>query len=346
MKTPFYHTGLAIGLVSVLALTSCKKSQPEAAATPDKSDTGEALVNALVNPDDFAEGAPLEDATPEFQNDSLGLIGGTEPTISAISNVTIAISYINWKPISINQRDKLLVADSTASCTGMVVAPTLIITAGHCFKYINNPNAIVVYTGAGSDSRTGGKIGPSHAIARYGYKSTGQPTSHDFGYIILKRPITTKLIPIASPTELTSILKKGKQVYAVGYGYRDTNKTMSGWKGQLSDTILANSPADGLIAVGGAFYGTSSAQNLSSKHLCQGDSGGPLFAKTNTTKAWRLVGIVAAGDPNCKVGGTTYVALTKARVCWGVRLCQDIVLSSSAKAFESPKPGSANLYLV
>jgi endonuclease G len=162
----------------------------------------------------------------------------------------------------------------SADCTGTLVAPTVVITAGHC----NDPTLDAVLIGTSSLARPGdGETIP--VVQRIEYPSSW--TSIDVTVLVLARPAIEPPRPIASGWVRYDIVN-GAPVAFVGYGSIDKNGNtfvpeLQEARSTITDfdcTTMAgcNTAAkpDGELGAGGMGIDT-----------CPGDSGGPLYLVTD-----------------------------------------------------------------
>ena len=187
-------------------------------------------------------------------------------------------------------------------CTGTIVHPTLIITAGHCLSRIKSPDEIKIYLGEGEEGRENVhgqyevksfKISPD-----YGWSFGAW---NDMAYVISKEslPIEENEIPeiLVDEEEQKQIIRLHKEVHIVGYGKREGGKI--GIKYEAIAPIVAYDRKE--VDIGGE-----------GKDSCTGDSGGPAYGQLENGQ-WRVFGIVSKGSL-CGWGGTW--ARMSAQICW------------------------------
>jgi secreted trypsin-like serine protease len=196
--------------------------------------------------------------------------------------------------------DVVLVVAPMALCTGTLVAPDVVLTAGHCID--TGPKEVLV------DSVDYAKPGGEVIAVKSAIAYPDWEHQYDVGVLVLEHPAAPKPRTVASACVL-----KGATVRVVGFGL--TTASGTGENSRLHQAVLdvddptcARDPACApAIAPNGEFtaggHGTDS---------CFGDSGGPVFLDD------RLVGVVSrgvgtAGSP-CS-GGGVYVRADKV-VAW------------------------------
>ncbi len=185
------------------------------------------------------------------------------------------------------------------ACTGTLIAPNVVITAGHCVEG-GAPDQVLVGATAKSRPEEGELLDIQKAIA---YPDSQQTI--DVALLVLTQPSTIAPRLIASGWARADI-KNGAAVELVGYGTTDRNgnvETDSLLEAQSTITDFncttsagCNSAArpDGELGAGGMGIDT-----------CPGDSGGPIYVLTDYGSF--LAGVTSRGyDSNryyCSEGG-------------------------------------------
>lgn len=186
-----------------------------------------------------------------------------------------------------------------AACTGTLIAPTIVMTAGHCVEG-GAPDAVLVGATAKSRPEEGETIDVMRAIPYPDSQNT-----IDIAVLVLARPATTAPRLIASGWARADI-KNGGQVQLVGYGTTDRNgnietdslmeatSSITDYNCMTSSGCNVAARPDGELGAGGMGIDT-----------CPGDSGGPLYLLTDYGAF--LAGVTSRGYNNnqyfCSEGG-------------------------------------------
>ncbi len=187
----------------------------------------------------------------------------------------------------------------TAICTGTLIAPAVVLTAGHC---VEGPDDVVVFTGDGEDDAKIA-VAAAHAVrAKAVHASLRRyPLGYaDFAVLTLAEPLSD-----ATPYPLVQTLadrlaaERRGTALLVGYGRREDGR--AGRKFQAEAKIQSVTAAEAVIGGEG-------------KDACAGDSGGPALTKRDDG-TYQLLGVVSRGvGLDCGKGG--YVGMTSDVACW------------------------------
>jgi secreted trypsin-like serine protease len=202
-------------------------------------------------------------------------------------------------------------------CSGTLIAPTYVITAGHCAGEPGEFSGIRVFTESDVDAgKANGTnnypYGGGASVEATRWAAHPQYTSaafflHDVGMIELAEPIN---LPSSEYGELPTVnqldsLKKRKQTTftAVGYGLQKSFPDAAGWKTEANRVRMLAHPH--LIQINGGIAGDFSlllSNNANTGGTCFGDSGGPNFLGGDDSD--RTIAAVTSFGLNGTCGGT------------------------------------------
>jgi secreted trypsin-like serine protease len=199
--------------------------------------------------------------------------------------------------------------DMGFGCTGTVVAPTLVLTAGHCIQDIvtgrrTPPSRYIVVTGS-SDIRDKTVRQVSKVQRALPYPGFNPFKLHgDAGLLVLAKPTTAPPITLAGPAD-AALLAPNVPAYIAGWGER-------GSRGNAKETVVLRKAQTFVqrrlycrnhTRVYYLFYNSSTQMCTSTPPTfhtgtCHGDSGGPALAFREDGTAVQI-GITSLGPANC-----------------------------------------------
>src|SRR4029077_7334632 len=123
--------------------------------------------------------------------------------------------------------DAVAVIAPTAACTGTLIAPDVVLTAGHCIE--THPKLVVV--GSVDYAKPGGDVIAVKGAVAY----PAWQTHYDVGVLVLERAAATKPRPIAAGCNVYDLVG-GADVTVVGFGL--TTKSGTGDNTKLHQATI------------------------------------------------------------------------------------------------------------
>lgn len=237
------------------------------------------------------------------------LVASTFTVAASASSSALAAPVVGGTTVPAHAYpDAVAVLAANAACTGTLIAPDVVLTAGHCIEV--HPVEVIV------DTTDYASSGGEHIRVASAAAYPSWATQYDVGVLMLESPAHTKPRPIAATCALTADLVDGARVRLVGFGLTDEGG--SGDNSRLHQALLdvtdgaCTDPAcNSKVAPNGEFMAGGDGTDS-----CFGDSGGPVYVGTGAKAA--LAGVVSRGggpDGAPCGGGGIYVRADKV-VAW------------------------------
>jgi secreted trypsin-like serine protease len=177
----------------------------------------------------------------------------------------------------------MMMVQGQVNCTGTVVAPRKVLTAGHCIQG-QSPWDLSFAFGP-SDGQIEGWVEVVDAVAHPDYDD--QSLSNDIAVLTLAEDAPVAPVDMNPSMDASWI---GETVTLVGYGVTDGPSQVGIGTKREVDVVVDDLQATTLG------YTTTNGQTA-----CNGDSGGPAYATPNGTLV--IAGITSYGDLECKEYG-------------------------------------------
>lgn len=186
----------------------------------------------------------------------------------------------------------LIEFEGSQLCGGTLIAPTKVLTAGHCVDSAGDVSSLTV---VGGRTHVDGTGGTERAVtsARMDSRHSEPGYAYDAAVLTLDRPMPYRTIRVAGPGD-GKLVADGRKATVLGWG-----RTGPGVGGtRLKQAELVISP----VAACQPYTDpdTDPAQMLcgmprpgTTDSICPGDSGGPLIS------GGKVVGIVSSGNKYC-----------------------------------------------
>jgi len=175
------------------------------------------------------------------------------------------------------------------ACTGTLIAPDVVLTAGHCIDA--RPYEVVI------DSVDYGQAGGERIRVAWSRAYPNWPQRYDVGVLVLEQPATfAKPRVVTSACTTRALLARDSMVEIVGFGLvtpegLDNNTRLHQATVPVTDPTCTLDPAcNAAIAPRGEFM--AGGHGVDS---CFGDSGGPVYIDTRDGHGHALVGLVSRG---------------------------------------------------
>ena len=231
-----------------------------------------------------AENDPTTDgARPAATASAVPIIGGTNAPAGKWPDV--AAVYI----------------DNTQECTGTLIAPNVVITAGHCNDPAGHINKVLIGTSSLAKPSEGEII-----LVTQTFEYPNSQTSFDVTALVLAKNSTRAPRPIASGWASLDI-KNGASVAIVGFGAIDNMANV--YVNELKEATTTITDADCTLHPNDCQNAAKPAGELGAGGMgidtCPGDSGGPLY--TTGAGGTFLAGVTSRGyvanQFQCSEGG-------------------------------------------
>ena len=223
--------------------------------------------------------------------------------LSSIQSISPADAVLNGLD-GINSKYVVPLRGSASSCSGALLNPRLVVTAGHCTRNSDDQPDKELYVGLpGSDKITNKewvKVSEIIVEPNFNFAYRGTVPLNDIAFLILSSDINQIAInKVAEATDITSLNGLGPVLELHGYGYK-------GEGDPKTNNVSTNTPLIGNFYIDSFGVFDPTLQGMSSKTFsaCNGDSGAPVVYVKGSDVT--LVGINVGGGgltSNCRKMG-------------------------------------------
>ncbi|HEX4466749.1 MAG TPA: trypsin-like serine protease [Solirubrobacteraceae bacterium] len=226
-------------------------------------------------------------------------------------------------------------------CTGTVVAPTLVLTAGHCAVdartgALNSAHGYQVLTGTASGEGTEGQVSTVSGVLLFeGYRR--RVDTGDAALLVLSSPTMAPPIAIATTTQIRHA-SAGMTATVVGWG--DTRFAQPEITMRLHSAETVVQSKHWCVRNARPFFARSEICAIDppaySTGACHGDSGGPLLAPVGEAGAVVVIGVTVHGYARCSTRMPTVYTRADRLAAW----VRTWIAAYTPPAVSTPAPAS------
>lgn len=235
---------------------------------------------------------------------------GTDAGISIVNGETTSIAEWPWQvALTVNRRVRnSRLTSHRFFCGGSVLAPRLVVTAGHCVANLHRRDVrnLEVVSGRTNLNSKRGQVAkvaklrmPLRPNGARRYRDNSGAPDWDVALLVLRSPLAAEPIKLAGPDE-SDAWSAGHTAWSTGWGSTRSFPKKVSTRLRVARQVLM---PDGLCEeVHGDVFKVSRMLCIGDpdgrSSLCNGDSGGPLAVETSD--GLRLVGMTSFGISDCR----------------------------------------------
>lgn len=179
-------------------------------------------------------------------------------------------------------------------CTGTLVNPKVVITAGHCVAE-SSPSTTFTF----GEGERGPRSVKARCTANPNFDINSNAPGNDISVCVLDQPVTdVPIVPVLMGCEVDKALQKGSMATLVGYGATGPSQQGFGTKRLVNVPIVSVNHTYGEVTMGNPQVGA-----------CNGDSGGPAYVKL-ADGTWRVFGATSRGTGAACASGSVYTLIS------------------------------------
>lgn len=189
------------------------------------------------------------------------------------------------------------------NCAGTLIAPTVVLTAGHC----NPKNRVDRYITVGASNKKdmdNGDFKPAESIRvvdamthpKYGNRAPELFLNNDFGLLLLEKPYIIESDIKLVLNDQKNVPASGTMLDVIGMGSIEYGTSMVEELRKVAVPAISNNECEEIIKYDISKKQMCAGQLYGGKDACQGDSGGPLIMQNGNEHI--LVGLTSWGI-NC-----------------------------------------------
>jgi hypothetical protein len=159
------------------------------------------------------------------------------------------------------------------NCSGTLIAPLIVVTAGHCVLDVNgllNKNVYVGLAGSSISSITlGDKISSIQITSTFQNDNDGKVGDDDLAFLTLGKPQSLQVpIILASERQVADFKSRGVALKSMGYGY---------YSNTVEELVTFPKSFAGSYSSVNSTYSNSAYMISTGGRSCSGDSGSPIL---------------------------------------------------------------------